>query len=262
MTTASDDNENQEEPLCDVDGNVVIPIKMGPDDVTRFGALLIDTLFGNGIKDDTPPETRTQMLAEIQAMCLIRGINKLGEDIDKLDGAMRDALSRYDRTVTGQIQSAANTLYAVEKDDEQEMSDADMAMLDFLKSVGVKHMKPRRESASPIAGLIQQLMRSQGEMSDEDFEASIHEQLDRILSGPGGEPTQGCDCPGCRMKRELLANAKGAAIAATSEEGDDMSNHPDGVFAGLPGAKALREAREAADPPPEDAPPPTAVTAE
>jgi hypothetical protein len=267
MTSQNENNEQQEkEPILDVDGNVVTPTKIGPEGITQFGKLLIATLFGKGIKDDTPPDVRANMLAEIQAICLIRGIDKLNDDVNALDGDMASALTQYDKAVTGHLQSAANTLYGAEKAGE-ELSDADAAMLDFLKSAGVKHMpkrSSRRDARGPIAGLIQQLMRKQGEMSDEDFEASVHEQLDALLSTD--KPTPGCDCPGCQMKKALLAKAKGSVVAEDDGRSgltlEEMENHPDGVFAGLPGAKALRETREKADPSPEDAPPPTAVTAE
>ena len=216
---------HEEKTITDVDGNEVTSVKFRPDDITQFGALLINTLFGNGIKDDTPPETRTQMLAEIQSLCLIRGIDSLNSDLDRIDGDMKSALTQYDRKVTGHIQSAANTLYSVEKDDELKMSDADMAMLDFLKSKGVKHMQEsRREAIGPIAGLIQQLMRNQGDMSDEEFGESIHEQLDALLSKD--KPTPGCDCPGCQMKTALLAKAKGSVVAETAPSPENDAPPP------------------------------------
>jgi hypothetical protein len=251
----SDDNNQTENPTAtDVDGNTREKVSMDHHELVQFGELLIQALFAGSIKDDAPDEAKENILGEVKALCLIRGILTMCDDLQQSGKGMAKVLEAYSRKATGHIQGTANQLYTAEKDDDKEVDAHEAPLLAFFKAKGIQHM-PEPDDGGLAEGL-EQMIRSLG------LPEELVAEFAGALQGKKA-PTPGCDCPGCTRKRELLEQAKGSVVAGEEEEDGeiDMANHPDGLFAGLPGARALREAREQqeAEEREDEAPPPTAA---
>ena len=264
----------------DIDGNRVKKAELGSKGITDFGHIVIEALYGGYIKEGAPSETLQELIEHIGALCLIHGVIEFQNEMAKCQGNLAQVITSYDRTALGYMQECANQLYEVEKDPEREMKPCDVKMLDFLKSVGLAHMpSPFRspDKDGVLAGL-RQMAESLG-MPDGMFEMLTGGEL----SKDGMDEDPECDCPGCELRRErdsmkATPHPEGASTAVIAQlaeamreageekergnllgpggrygvydvaEGDEeASPHPDGVFAGLPGAKAMREAYEARD---------------
>lgn len=179
--------------VVDVDGNEVEKIALGAEEFLEFNRLLIATFFSGNIRDGAPDEVRNQIFAEIEAVCLMRGIEQFTLDIEKAEGEMAKVLSQYSQRLISRIQKGANSLYATEKNGRRPINPGDRAVLDFCKRVGVRHMPDKPEG---IGDLINQLAKALG-VSDERME-ELRE------AARSGKPTPGCDCDACEEKRRKL----------------------------------------------------------
>lgn len=248
-----DDPNDDRNYVTDIDGNRVKKVLLGSEGIVDFGYALIEALYGGCIKEGAPENSLQELIAEIGALCFIRGLHEFQREMTESGGDLVKVLTSNSRATTGYIQDCANTLFEVEKDPEQETKPGDTKLLDFLKSRGVVHMPDRKLPLGNEDALdsLRQMAKSMG-MPDEVFEKITGE----AMSGEGRKDD--CDCPACTLRRKLEAMGMPAdlllRLMGTLEQEEGSSPYPDGL---RQMTKALRDALEQDEERDDEAPVPT-----